>query len=83
MDEMSYYDGGIKSHLISPDYFLHRPPTSVPGWRNLAHSGDLVSRMPKPKTLVAAAQLSKRPAKEHLTTCRENDQQLATSITTE
>jgi hypothetical protein len=26
MDEMSYYDGGIKSHLIAPDYFLHRPP---------------------------------------------------------
>jgi len=36
VDEMSYYDWGIKSHLINSDYFLHRPPDLRP-W--MAKSG--------------------------------------------
>ena len=49
-------------HLINSDYFAHRPPCL--GWAKSGGFGDLVSRTPKPKTLVARGALPKRPAKE-------------------
>ena len=55
---------------VSPDYFLHHPPDLRTWMAKFWRIGRLST--PKTKTLVATAQPSKGPAKEHLTQGHHN-----------